>query len=100
MKRLLLMSTLALGAMLSACAGSGAHMVRYGPPPPPRYAVLGRAPGPGYMWTDGYWDRRGSQWVWIDGRWLRPPRPHAVWVPGTWRQDRGGWRFRRGYWRY
>jgi YXWGXW repeat-containing protein len=99
MKKFLLTGTVILGTFLTACAGGGAVVVRYGPPPPPRYGVVGFAPGPGYIWTDGYWDRRGSQWVWIGGRWLRPPRPHAVWVAGGWRQERRGWRFHRGYWR-
>jgi hypothetical protein len=99
MKRLILLSTLAFGTILAGCAANGPYVVRYGPPPAPRYGVMGIAPGPGYVWTDGYWDRRGGQWAWIDGRWLRPPHRRAVWVPGTWRQERGGWRFHRGYWR-
>jgi hypothetical protein len=53
MKRLLLMSTLALGAIVTGCAGSGGYVVRYGPPPPPRYGAMGYAPGPGFVWTDG-----------------------------------------------
>jgi len=28
-----------------------------------------------------------------------PPRPRAVWVPGSWSQSHRGWTFRRGYWR-
>jgi len=60
---------------------------------------MGYAPGPGYVWTDGYWDQRGGRWVWINGRWLRPPHRRATWVPGTWVQDHHRWRFRRGYWR-
>ena len=99
MKRLLLLSTMALGAVLSGCAANGAYVVRYGPPPPPRYGVMGYAPGPGYVWTEGFWDRRGGQWAWVSGRWMRPPRAHAVYVPGTWRQEGRSWRFHRGYWR-
>jgi hypothetical protein len=52
------------------------------------------------MWTDGYWDRRGGAWFWVDGRWLRPPRPHATWVAGRWVETRPGrWAFQRGHWR-
>jgi hypothetical protein len=98
MKRALLLVTMAMSAVLSGCAANGAYVVRYGPPPP-RYGVVGFAPGPGYVWTDGYWDRSGGQWIWIGGRWMRPPRPHAVWVPGVWVQQRNAWRFRRGSWR-
>ncbi|HJZ97941.1 MAG TPA: hypothetical protein VKE70_15630 [Candidatus Solibacter sp.] len=99
MKQLLVVSAMSLAAVLTGCAGSGGYVVRYGPPPAPRYGVLGYAPGPGYVWTDGYWDRRSSQWVWMSGRWMRPPHARAVWVPGNWYQERNGWRFRRGYWR-
>ena len=99
MKRLMLMGALAIGAVLTGCAANGAYVVRYGPPPPPRYGVVGYAPGPGYVWADGYWDRRGGNWFWVAGTWQRPPRRHATWVPGSWNQVHGGWRFRRGYWR-
>ncbi|HTP30792.1 MAG TPA: hypothetical protein VMJ75_01385 [Candidatus Acidoferrales bacterium] len=97
MKRLVLMSTMALGAVLSGCAGSG--YVAYGPPPPPRYGFVGVAPGAGYVWTGGFWDRSGGQWAWREGRWMRPPHAHAVWVAPAWRQEHGGWHFHRGYWR-
>jgi hypothetical protein len=99
MKKLLLMSTMALGTVLAGCAGNSAYVVRFGPPPPPRYGVIGYAPGPGFVWTEGFWDRRGGQWVWIDGRWQRPPRSHAIWVAPAWRQEHSGWRLHRGYWR-
>jgi WXXGXW repeat (2 copies) len=100
MKKLLLFGTLLFGTLLAGCASNGAYAaVRFGPPPPPRYGVMGYAPGPGYVWTDGYWDWRGSRWFWVDGRWMRPPRRSAVWVPGVWVQSNHGYRFRRGYWR-
>jgi hypothetical protein len=97
MKKLLLLAGMLLGTVLTGCA-TGAY-VQYGPPPPPRYGVLGYAPGPGYVWTDGYWDWRGGRWFWVGGAWLRPPRPHAVWVPGSWTGQGHRYRFRRGYWR-
>jgi len=99
MKKLVLFGTLLFGTLLTACAPGGYAAVRFGPPPPPRYGVRGFAPGPGYVWTDGYWDWRGNRWTWIDGRWLRPPRARAVWVPGSWVESNRRWHFRRGYWR-
>ena len=100
MKKLLLLGTALAGTILTGCAaGNGYAAVRFGPPPPPRYGVMGFAPGPGYVWTDGYYDWRGGRWFWVDGRWLRPPRAHAIWVPGTWREEGHRWRFHRGYWR-
>ncbi|HTS60570.1 MAG TPA: YXWGXW repeat-containing protein [Candidatus Acidoferrales bacterium] len=98
MKTLVLMSTLAVGTILTGCAGRA--YVAYGAPPPPRYGFVGTAPGPGYVWADGYWDRRGGQWAWVQGTWQRPPHPHAVWVAPAWRQEHGAWRFHKGYWRH
>jgi hypothetical protein len=100
MKKLLLLGVASLGTILTGCAaGNGYAAVRFGPPPPPRYGAMGFAPGAGFVWTDGYWDQRGGRWVWVNGRWLRPPRGRAVWVPGTWHQERNRWRFERGHWR-
>ena len=99
MKQRILAGILALfGTVLSACAGGGAYYVRYGPPAP-RYEVMGVAPGPGYVWTNGYWDWRGSNYAWVGGRWMRPPRPRAVWVAPEWRHEGRNWRYHRGYWR-
>ena len=98
-KRLMLGTLLLAGAALTACGGGGYYTsVRYGPPAP-RYGMIGRAPGAGYVWTDGYWDYRANNWNWVGGRWQRPPRARAVWVAPIWRQDGARWRFHRGYWR-
>jgi hypothetical protein len=90
------------GTILAGCGGYGGgyggSYVRYGPPPP-RYGVIGRAPGAGYVWTDGYWDWRGSRYSWVDGRWQRPPRRGSRWEAPHWRQEGRGWRFRGGRWR-
>ena len=88
--------TLTMG-LNTACAG-GHSSVRYAPPPA-RYGAVGYAPGPGYIWTDGYWDWRGKDYIWVQGNWRRPPHARAVWVPGTWHSSSRGYAFRRGYWR-
>jgi|SRR5271157_1048808 len=90
-------SAVLAGALLTACGG-GYVVAAYGPPPP-RYGVIGYAPGPGYMWTEGYWNLSGGSWVWVTGRWVRPPHPHAVWVGPEWRREGRGYRYYRGYWR-
>ncbi len=87
-----------IGTVLTGC-GPGYVVASIGPPPPPRYGVMGYAPGPGYVWTDGYYNLMGSNWVWVGGRWMRPPRRGAAWVSPEWRREGGRYRFRRGYWR-
>jgi hypothetical protein len=97
MKHNLIAATFVLaGTILTGCGG--AYIVAAGPPPP-RYGVMGYAPGPGYVWTEGFYDRRGSNWVWVPGAWRRPPRPGRVWVAPAWARAGNRWRFRSGYWR-
>jgi hypothetical protein len=98
MRRKLLLAVVLMGSALTACSAR-AGFVAVGPPPPPRYGVLGVAPGPRHVWTEGYWDWRGGRWHWVDGRWTVPPRPRAVWVPGHWAQHGRGYSFRPGHWR-
>jgi hypothetical protein len=99
MKKLLLTGTVLIGTLLTGCAGTYYSSHRFGPPPPPRYGVIGVAPGAGYVWTNGYWDLRGSRWYWVGGRWQRPPRQGARWVPNQWRNEHGHYRMSRGGWR-
>jgi len=96
--KLLAGTALLFGTILAGC-GPGYVGVGYGPPPPARYGAMGYAPGPGYVWTDGYYDLRGGHWNWVDGRWARPPHGHSRWVRSEWRREGGRYRFHRGYWR-
>lgn len=86
-----------LGALLTACAPAYVG-VGFGPPPLPRYGVIGVAPGPGYVWTDGYWDWRGGGWAWAPGRWVRPPYRGARWAAPYWEHRGRGYRFHEGRW--
>src|SRR5215831_14905376 len=97
MKSKLLLPALLLSmGFLTACAGGySAHYVAVGPPPPPAYGVVGVAPGPGYVWVDGFWDLRGGRWMWSRGYWVRPPRRGAIWVAPAWRPYDRGYRFHR-----
>ena len=101
-RNLLLAGVLGASAMLAGCAPH-AYVAAYVPGPPPApYAVaaVGYAPGPGYVWADGYWDLRGGRdWVWSRGYWVRPPHPHAYWVAPHWVQRGHGWRRVEGHWR-
>jgi hypothetical protein len=96
-RQLMTAGFLIAGALFTGCA-HGAVVVAFAPPPP-RYAVIGVAPGPGYVWTEGFYDYRGGGYGWVPGRWMRPPRPHAVWVPGAWSQGRHGYELHHDYWR-
>ena len=98
MKRRILAGAFVLaGVILTGCAG-GSFVVAAGPPAP-RYGVVGYAPGPGYVWTEGFYDMRGSSWVWVPGTWQRPPRAGRVWVAPVWVRSGNRWRLHRGYWR-
>ena len=71
------------------------------PPPPLRHEVIVVRPGPGVVWVPGYWDWapvRG-RYVWVAGRWVRPPFRHAVWVGPAWHHRGRHAFFVRGHWR-
>jgi WXXGXW repeat (2 copies) len=100
LNRGLSIAVLIASATLTACASRPYGYYRVPPPlPPPAYGGYRAAPGPGYVWTEGFYDLRGDRWVWVSGRYMRPPRPYSVWVPGRWEQNGHGWRFDQGHWR-
>jgi hypothetical protein len=105
--RALLVAALSLGAPLVACV-SGAYL-RSGvvftvgaPPPPLRVEVAAVRPGPAFVWVPGHWDWRASrrEYVWLSGRWLRPPNARAVWVEPRYERRGGGSVYVSGFWRY
>lgn len=97
MVRKILMTGLVAG-LLPLGALAAEVVVRIGPPHPQveRRSV---APGPGYVWTQGYhrWD--GRAYVWVPGSWVMPPRRHARWVAPHWVKRHHGWVFVEGHWR-
>ncbi|HWC99541.1 MAG TPA: hypothetical protein VG456_22430 [Candidatus Sulfopaludibacter sp.] len=97
-KKALVGASVLFATILAGC-GPGYMVGNYGPPPPPRYGAMGYAPGPGYVWTDGYYNLQGRNWAWVNGRWARPPRGHSAWVRPEWRHEGGRYRFHKGYWR-
>jgi hypothetical protein len=100
-QRVLAGAVVLFGTVLAGCAGSYGYSsayVGYGPPAP-RYAVVGVAPGPGYVWINGYWGWRGGRYEWNEGRWERPPRGRHQWVEGQWHREGRGWRYHEGRWR-
>src|SRR5207249_5618054 len=67
-------------------------------PAPVRVETQTVAPGPGYVWTTGYWRWTGADYVWVPGTWVVRPRPAAVWVAGHWVRRPGGWVYVAGHW--
>jgi hypothetical protein len=68
-------------------------------PPAVRVETQTVIPGPGYVWTPGYWRWTGTDYVWVSGSWVMPPQPTAVWVRGHWAHTTGGWMWVAGHWR-
>lgn len=52
-------------------------------PPPAPVEVRPAAPSANATWISGFYERQGSQWVWISGTWATPPTNDAVWIPGV-----------------
>jgi hypothetical protein len=69
------------------------------PPAPPVEAALPPAPGPGYVWTTGYWNWNGAAWVYAPGVWVLPPFHGTVWFGGHWVFRGGRHVWVRGHWR-
>lgn len=67
------------------------------PPALPVYAQP-ICPGPGYLWTPGYWAYGPRGYYWIAGTWVRPPQPGLLWTPAWWGMEGGRYRFHPGYW--
>jgi hypothetical protein len=68
------------------------------PPPLPDYQQP-PIPGPGYLWTPGYWSQSDeSGYYWVPGTWAQPPRPGLLWTPGYWGWSDGAFAFHAGYW--
>jgi hypothetical protein len=82
-------------------SGSGYSQARIisdeAPPPLPEYDQP-PLPGPGYMWTPGYWAWNNDDYYFVPGTWVEPPHPGVLWTPGYWAFNDGGYRFHRGYW--
>jgi hypothetical protein len=72
--------------------------VRIGPPPLRVMAVQPMCPGPGYIWTPGYWAYGDVGYYWVPGAWVMAPRPGLLWTPGYWAYVGGGYRWHAGYW--
>ncbi len=75
--------------------------IRIGPPVPRQEVIVVR-PHRNWVWTPGYyrWAPRRQHYVWIRGRWVRPPYAHAVWIAPRWEQRNGEWVQHEGQWEH
>ncbi len=68
------------------------------PPPLPVY-VQPPCPGPGYIWTPGYWAWDPAfGYYWVPGTWVLPPTIGLLWTPGWWGWSGGLYVWHPGYW--
>jgi hypothetical protein len=68
------------------------------PPPPLPIYEQPLIPGPGYIWTPGYWAWDGDEYYWVPGTWVPAPFYGALWTPCYWGWDNGFYVFHPGYW--
>ena len=99
--RTLLMAS-ALALPLSALPVAQAHAavfisVNFAPPVLPVYAQP-ICPGPGYLWTPGYWAYGPDGYFWVPGVWVEPPMAGVLWTPAWWGWEGGAYVFHPGYW--
>jgi uncharacterized protein affecting Mg2+/Co2+ transport len=98
--------------VLAAAAGAAAFVpaasfasvniaigVSVGTPPPalPVYAQPA-IPGPGYIWTPGYWAWGPAGYYWVPGVWVMPPQVGVLWTPGYWGWGGSAYVYHAGYW--
>jgi hypothetical protein len=68
------------------------------PPPLPTYEQS-PIPGPGYLWTPGYWAYGEDGYYWVPGTWVLAPAPGLLWTPGYWGAAQDGlYVWNAGYW--
>ena len=92
---------LALGLLVAAPAARAevdvGVSINVAPPPIPVYAQP-PLPGPGYIWTPGYWAWGPAGYYWVPGTWVLPPAVGVLWTPGYWGWRDGLYVWHAGYW--
>jgi hypothetical protein len=89
-------SLLSLSAPASAGVAVGIS-VGVAPPALPVYEQPA-CPGPGYLWTPGYWGwNEDGGYYWVPGTWVVAPAG-MLWTPGYWGFEHGRYGWHGGYW--
>lgn len=101
-KKIIFGGILSLALLLGTTAPSFAAVfisVNIAPPALPVYTQP-VCPGPGYLWTPGYWawDPAVGQYYWVPGTWVLAPQPGYLWTPGYWGWSGGAYAWHAGYW--
>lgn len=79
--------------------GDGSGEPAYMPQPPASLEAGPNSPqpGPGVVWTPGYWQWQDSGYAWRPGFWAAV-QTAWVWIPAHYVCTPGGWIFVAGYW--
>ncbi len=87
-----------IAATLIFLVGCGpSSVVVHTRPQPPVY-IRPVAPGPGYVWVDSEWIRRGRHYNYRKGYWVAPGGRYHQYKGGHWQQRRSGWYWVPGHW--
>jgi len=102
MRRFLSLRWFLLAVLMSVIPVSSAHAgvfisVGIAPPVLPVY-VQPMCPGPGMIWTPGYWAYGDDGYYWVPGAWVPSPYEGALWTPPYWGWENGFYAFHAGYW--
>jgi hypothetical protein len=81
----------------AASPAAVAVSVAIAPPALPVYSQP-PIPGPGYIWTPGYWAWGPNGYYWVPGTWVLPPAVGLLWTPPYWGWSLGGFVFNAGFW--
>src|SRR5262245_27930075 len=84
-------------AGVSQAAAQIGVAITIAPPILPVY-VQPPIPGPGYIWTPGYWAWGDDDYYWVPGTWVLPPAVGLLWTPGYWGWNDGIYAWNAGYW--
>lgn len=90
---------LALALLVTPAVSSAAVYVSVAIAPPvlPVYTQP-LVPGPGYIWTPGYWAYGPEGYYWVPGTWVAAPYVGALWTPGYWGWGGAAFLWHAGYW--
>jgi WXXGXW repeat (2 copies) len=90
----LLMTAIPALSLAQISVGLSIHI---GPPALPVYPQP-VCPGPGYIWTPGYWAYGAAGYYWVPGTWVVAPSVGLLWTPGYWGWQGGAYLWHAGYW--